>query len=303
MAIESPTHINDLNPLWPADDETPQQGDDHLRLIKQVLIDDLGSLEGSLTLTAEQINGLVDDVAACVLKAGDTMSGDLKLINYKSVQFALADDSDVFARVIGRDDSAYIELLDSEGVVLNSIDITPAAISLGSVASGVTPDGTDAKGLMTVDYLSQILIVEDRKATGVAGGASSNTSWIQRDLNTKVYDGITGVPDITNDEITLPIGTYEIEGSAPAYKSDRHTIRLVDASGPTTLLIGTAEQSNEGDDTSTRSFISGVVTLAAETVLYIEHYTVWGDAAGLGVAVNVHGAGEVYTRVKFTKIS
>ena len=297
MAIESPTHINELNALWPADDETPQQGDDHLRLIKQVLIDDLGSLEGSLTLTAEQINGLVDGVAACVLKAGDTMSGNLLMTDYKGVEFALAADGDIFGRVVGRDDHVVIEVLDTDGTVLNSATINATDVTLLA-----TPDGTNAKAAITVDYLAQILIVEDRKATGVAGGESVD-GWQTRDLQTIIYDGITGA-SIADDEVTLPAGTYMIEGSAPAYVSDWHSIRLVDKAGPTTLLIGTAEKTDETTTNAmTRSFIDGVVTFASETVVYIEHNFNHGDSAGLGIAGSMHAAGEVYTRVKFTKIA
>lgn len=306
MAIENPTHINDLNPLWPDGAESPQGADNHLRLIKKVLIDDLGSLEGAITLTADEINGLVQGVADAVEKAGDFMTGDLLMTNYKGVEFALAEadpieDTELFGRVVGRDDHIVVEVLDTDGTVLNSMTINEADITLASVAIGVTPDGTVAKELITVDYLNQILIVEDRKATGTTGGASVS-GWNKRSLQTVIYNGITDA-SLADNDVTLPVGTYIVEGSAPAYKVDRHSIRLVDSSGPTTLLIGTAEKTDEtSTEAMTRSFIEGVIILTAETVLYIEHYTTHGDSVGLGVAGSMHGAGEVYSRIKFTKI-
>ena len=301
MSIENVGYISDLNQLWAAQGDTPVEGAGHIRVIKTALKNSFPNIDGEVTLTPDELNGLVDRVAACVLKAGDTMSGNLLMTDYKGVEFALTEDGDVFGRVVGRDSWINIEILDSGGTVLNTFTIDGTDAIFSSVATGVTPDGTRGADLVTVDYVNQVMIIEDRKARGVSGGASSNSSWAKRDLQTIIYNGIPGASLVSN-EIILPIGVYEVEISAPAYKSDRHTTRLVDASGPFTVLIGSAEKANEGDEVTTRSMISGVITLAAETTLYLEHYTVWGDSNGLGVATDIHDAGEIYSQAKFRKL-
>lgn len=58
MALETATNIADLIATNPGINDPASRGDDHIRLIKQVLLNDLGSLDGALTVTADQINGM-----------------------------------------------------------------------------------------------------------------------------------------------------------------------------------------------------------------------------------------------------
>jgi hypothetical protein len=60
MGLETATHINDLVDTNPAAGDPKSEGDDHIRLVKAVLLTDLGSLDGALTGTAEEINALSD---------------------------------------------------------------------------------------------------------------------------------------------------------------------------------------------------------------------------------------------------
>lgn len=61
MAVESATYISQLNPALPADGDEIPEGDNHLRLTKQVLQNQFPSLGAApVTATAAQINDVVN---------------------------------------------------------------------------------------------------------------------------------------------------------------------------------------------------------------------------------------------------
>lgn len=56
MALESASYIASLNPTNPLSTDTVSQADDHLRLIKQVLVNTFPNLSAPVTATAAQLN-------------------------------------------------------------------------------------------------------------------------------------------------------------------------------------------------------------------------------------------------------
>jgi len=72
MPLESGTTIADLNASWPTGGDPKSEGDDHLRLIKTVLKNDVypKAESYSQTETDDLLDGRVD-------RTGDTMTGDL----------------------------------------------------------------------------------------------------------------------------------------------------------------------------------------------------------------------------------
>ena len=56
MALESASFINQLNSANPLSTDTVSQADDHLRLIKQVLVNTFPNLSAPVTATAAQLN-------------------------------------------------------------------------------------------------------------------------------------------------------------------------------------------------------------------------------------------------------
>jgi hypothetical protein len=141
-------------------------------------------------------------------------------------------------------------------------------------------------------------ILQDQKAQGTDGGTSVS-GWQKRVLNTSVIDDI-GV-SLTNSEFTLPVGTYLIQASAPAYKSNEHKIRLSSNNNSTTLLEGTSEFAIAAYQNQTRSSIDSILILTNSTTVAIWHNTIAIQSGnGLGVA---RGIGiEVYTMIRITKL-
>lgn len=149
----------------------------------------------------------------------------------------------------------------------------------------------------------QVTIVRDEKTSGTSGGTPGSTgAWLTRSLTTTPVNGIVGA-SLTSNEITLPAGSYLIEGSAPAYKADGHKARLYNVTAGTTAIAGTVERSLATESQQTRSHIRGPVTLASTSVLRVEHMVGTATSNGFGTAYGATGIAEVYTELTIRRIS
>ena len=276
MAIESVGYISDLNSLWPASSESPTGADDHLRLIKEALKNSFPGVDGEVDLTTEEFNGLVDGVANAVKKVGDSMSGDLRMTDYKGVVFALSDESDIFGRVVGRDDTVSIEILDTDGTVLNSINIDGTSIGFQSVASGVTPDGASSTDMATVEYVdnrNRMTIIRDTKPAGTDAGDFPDRSWVIRDLDDTPFLDELGVT-VLNNQITLPEGDYLIQASAPAHGTNGHVVAWWDVANSTFVRGPNEFAPPEGDTRAhviTKQSVTADMVTAGENVFELRH--------------------------------
>jgi microcystin-dependent protein len=66
MGLESGTYISDLVSNWPLATDKRREGDDHLRLIKQVLKNTFPNLNGPVTATPQELNALSSDLSAAL---------------------------------------------------------------------------------------------------------------------------------------------------------------------------------------------------------------------------------------------
>lgn len=142
------------------------------------------------------------------------------------------------------------------------------------------------------------LIVQERKAVGVAGGNSSSAAANLRQLNYTVVNKITGavVDGSPGFTIQLPAGTYEVEAWAVAYSSGAHRIY---ATAPTTIY-GSSALSSSGNQTESR--LTGRFTTAGG------NFTLWHlvqtsqPANGLGYPTSLGATDEIYAQVKITRV-
>lgn len=181
-------------------------------------------------------------------------------------------------------------------------DIDPAAVITdveGLFANKVANAMPVAKAV--TDAIISILVVADEKTSGTAGGTFNSGAWRTRDLTAVKYNGITGASLVAN-QVTLPAGTYLVEGDAPALRVNGHQARLQNITDGTTLIWGSPELSEQaGAIVSNRSRIQGVVTLAATKVLEIQHICQTSFATS-GFGPNMSWGLEVYTTAKFHRI-
>jgi predicted amino acid-binding ACT domain protein len=178
--------------------------------------------------------------------------------------------------------------LDPTGVIsdVEGLFANPAANAV-PVAKAVT------------DAINTLMIVVDQKPASTAGGTFTSAAWRTRVLNTVLHNTIAG-GSLAANQITLPVGIYETDISCPALRVEQH--RLQNITAGTTLLGGTSEVSEQsGAIVTSHSKITGVITLAATTVLEVQHIcavTKTGDGFGTFNA----NAPEIYTVAKFRRI-
>lgn len=71
MSVEAATYISQLDPTLPTGSDFKSEGDDHLRKIKSCSVTTFPNLTAPVTVTAAQLN----DVVNKALRAGDTYTG------------------------------------------------------------------------------------------------------------------------------------------------------------------------------------------------------------------------------------
>lgn len=144
-----------------------------------------------------------------------------------------------------------------------------------------------------------LIVIEDQKANGTAGGTFTAGAWQTRDLNTEVSDDGSHA-SLASNQITLAAGTYEADISAPAHWVSLHQARLQNITDGTTTLLGSSEYTYNG--IQSRSVIRGRFTIASSKVFEVQHQcSSTHSSDGLGKACSF--GTEVYTIVVFRKVT
>jgi len=169
----------------------------------------------------------------------------------------------------------------------------PFSLAVGSVsysgnfldifAQEITPEGLvfDSSG-------SRLFVV-----------GSEDNDVLQYELVTQF--SLVGLVSLNLDRISLPAGDYFVKASAPGFVTDGHRIKLRDITGAVDLVIGTSEESAQGGFIMTRSLLNGRFTLAAQSVLELQHWVQTSFAVGFGTGVG-SGPHEVYADVLIWKL-
>jgi hypothetical protein len=140
-----------------------------------------------------------------------------------------------------------------------------------------------------------VIHVRDEKASGTHGGGFTAGAWQKRTLNTVVRNELGGA-SLAGDEVTLLAGRYECRASAPARIVNGHKARLWNVTAGATLIMGTSEYAIAANFVQSRSFIEGEFTLAATSVVRLEHRCeTTGATTGFGYATTIAGEIEVYS--------
>lgn len=142
-----------------------------------------------------------------------------------------------------------------------------------------------------------VIIAREERATGVAG--PNSVAGVQvRQLNTVATNTIAGA-SLGSNQLTLPAGTYDIEASAPFYGGDRHRAYLYNVTDASNAILGTSE--NSGAALTTRTFVTGRITITSPKVFELRHYTQQIATYGMGDPA-VDGFTEVYAELKAGRV-
>jgi hypothetical protein len=149
---------------------------------------------------------------------------------------------------------------------------------------------------------TQVAIFNDTKAAGTDGGTFTSGDWRTRDLNTEVYNAITGA-SLASNQITLPAGTYVVEAAANAYGVDTHRAKLRNVTDSTDYGGLVARASGAPGVVSSSSHILAQFTITEEKVFEIQHYCTTTNS-GNGFGNSYPGdISNIYTQVKITKLT
>ena len=146
--------------------------------------------------------------------------------------------------------------------------------------------------------MAGLLHVRDEQLTTVHGGASSAATANVRVLNTVVLNTITGA-SLAANRITLPAGTYDIFGAAPAFDVTQHRLSLYNISDSAIEIVGqSGNWVGISDATVEIAKVRGRITITAEKIFELRHYTTGAVSTnGLGTAMS-DGLTEVYADLR-----
>lgn len=144
--------------------------------------------------------------------------------------------------------------------------------------------------------------LQDQKTSGTDGGGFTSGAWQRRDLNTVQADR-SGIATLASNQFTLPVGTYRVAFSAPAYNCNRNLVRLQNITDSTTVQYGREFRADGSSNGNTLSSGSAGFTISASKTFEVQHWCEttratdgFGRKFGDLVAVT-----EVYTVVEIWK--
>jgi hypothetical protein len=142
----------------------------------------------------------------------------------------IADDAVTLAKMAG---------LARGKIIVGDASGDPSALTVGAVNQVLKSDGTDVSwGTDSGGLFASYAILADQKTSGTGGGTFTSGSWQTRDLQTKIYDGITPAITFSTNEFTLGAGDYLIKWYAPAWRVSGHQSRLYDVTGAAEVEVG-----------------------------------------------------------------
>lgn len=143
-------------------------------------------------------------------------------------------------------------------------------------------------------------VIKDDKQSATQGGTFTSGAWRTRDL-TKI-EGDTSIVTLSNNQFTLPGGSYMIIARAPARNVDGHQARLYNVTASSEVAAGTqGYMSNaSGGTNNSSSTVSTKIDISSATTFEIQHQCQTTYAtSGFGTA---GGGRAIYTTVTVMKL-
>ena len=159
----------------------------------------------------------------------------------------------------------------------------------------------DSAAWQAVSATSQVAIFNETQASGTNGGTATSGSFVKRTLNTTIVNEITGC-SIASSVITLPAGTYVVQGFGTAFGSGLGVMK--------TRLRNTtdATTTQQGTNAFTTADVMIVSEFNARFVITASKNFEVQTQVGATVATNGYGPAvafgdEVYSQIIITKVA
>jgi len=136
-------------------------------------------------------------------------------------------------------------------------------------------------------YDAKLFHLQHIEASTVDGGGNSADSNNQRTLNSTVVNQISGA-SVSSNDVTLPSGTYIIDGYANAFRVNRHFLRWYNSTDTSYTINGQSMFADASNEVQNLAVISGRFTISAQKTFALMHYTQTNNSQtnALGIASN-----------------
>lgn len=174
-----------------------------------------------------------------------------------------------------------------------------AGVSLGYLQT----DANDRLGI------HNLLHVQHKESSGTFGGEIIKDAWRTIKLNHVAHNPLNLTVDIINYSMTLPAGSYWMEGTATIFNSSQTKLAIHD--GSSIILIGRNVFARGTNPSSVNSnggsaSIAGNISLQEQKTIQLFIYTKEGYAGYLSIGghpLSIVGIDEIYTDLKIWKVA
>lgn len=299
MGLEAATYVSSLNSSNPTAGDNLSQGDDHIRLIKAVLLATFPGLSGAVTPTHTELNyvdGVTSSIqtqldalsvliAARLQLAGGTMTGDL----------TLAGDPDSALKAATKqyvDGVAALLLSKSGGMMTGDLIL---AGDPDSALKAATKQYVD-------DFVAQAFQVVDKKPSGTDGGTFTSGADRTRDLNTVVKNTIPGA-SLAANQLIIPAGAYKVEARSQAFSVGSNQLVLYNVTDASIAARGMSAFAyvNLYGASACEAVLCDFIDIAEEKTFELRHRCE-GTKGINGFGVSCGFGDERYSSITFTKM-
>lgn len=181
-----------------------------------------------------------------------------------------------------------------------NITLTPGTSGSGTDGECTCNSNFTAISIVTGPLIYDQVIYQDQKSPLTNGGTFTSGAWRTRVLNTELYSRqTTAWSSLSSNQITLQAGTYYVTASAPSYRVNQNRIKIRNITDLTDEILGTNEFSN---NTQSRSFLEGVITVASAKTYELQHrgaVTIANNGFGIS---SPFGINEVFATIRIIKL-
>lgn len=192
MGLETATYISDLDETWPLGGDNPNKGDDHLRVIKEVIKNTFPNINGAMTLTDEELNALLGHIHTA-LAITNTPAGDIEATNVQDAINELDTEKEPADSTILKDADIGVTIL-----------AYAARVLAGEITAGTE---TTLKTYSPADIVS--FITQHAPDNGIGTGQTTTNVIGSRSAGV-TYTNSTGKP------IEVSIAIYRVASSGAA---------------------------------------------------------------------------------------
>lgn len=190
---------------------------------------------------------------------------------------------------------------------------------MGSIARTISNQiGTDGKlnaaGLDLADnfaftgdisgtpYDAKLFHLQHIEASSADGGGNQASSNNQRTLNSTVVNQISGA-SVSSNDVTLPAGTYIIDGYANAFRVNRHFLRWYNVTDSSYIINGQSVFADVNNEVQNLATISGRFTISAQKLFALMHYTQTNNSQSNALGISSGVTTNHYVNLRIWKVA